>query len=98
MAARRTASVLVMLLIAPHGGVFVSSAASFAGQAESGKRSSVKVFILAGQSNLAGRAPASGLPEQFRAPPPRIQIDYVCSFGASDLLKPEDYPKGAGPP
>jgi hypothetical protein len=98
MAARRTASVLVMLFLGLPGGVSVSLTASFAAQAESGSRSSVKLFILAGQSNLAGRAPASGLQARFRAASPRVQIDYVCSFGASDLLKPGDYPKDAGPP
>jgi hypothetical protein len=49
----------------------------------------VKLFVLAGQSNMAGRAPASGLPTRLQTPPPRVQMDYVCSFGARSP-KPEE--------
>ncbi len=58
----------------------------------------VKVFLLSGQSNMSGRAPSVDLPERYRVPPPKIQYDYACSFGAGDLMKPEDYPKAGGLP
>src|SRR5688500_13238524 len=98
MAFLRTASVLVTWLIAFPGGAFLGSNVSFGAQVEGGTKNAVKVFILAGQSNMSGRAAASDLPPRFRVPPPRVQIDYVCSFGASDLLKPEDYLKDGGTP
>ncbi|MBL9215704.1 MAG: hypothetical protein JNG83_09535 [Opitutaceae bacterium] len=48
----------------------------------------VAVFLLAGQSNLAGRGAASGLPADYPRASDRVRLDYVCSFGA----------KGAGGP
>ena len=50
----------------------------------------VKVFILAGQSNLAGRAPESGLTAGYLAGAASVRLDYVCSFGAKST--------GAGAP
>lgn len=55
--------------------------------AASERRPALKVFLLAGQSNLAGRAPGEALPLSFRSPPGTVRFDYVCSFGA----------KGSGP-
>ena len=71
---------------------------SYAAPADGTPPDLVKVFLLAGQSNMSGRAPANDLPARFRVPPPKVQYDYVCSFGAGDLMKPEDYPKDGGPP
>ena len=41
----------------------------------------VKVFLLAGQSNLAGRAPGEELAPDAMAS--AVMLDYVCSFGAA---------------
>lgn len=96
MPARRTAIQLFAIYIVS---VAASLAASrFAATPELPPHATAKLFVLAGQSNMAGRAPAVELPGSFRQPPARVLLDYVCSFGASDLLKPEDYPKDAGPP
>ena len=42
----------------------------------------MKVFMLAGQSNAAGRGDISELPEARRLPDPRILYHVQCSFGA----------------
>src|SRR5687767_13410723 len=84
MIARRTSG-LIMVLLWWCVSMFVGSNASAAASGTS--PTSVKVFVFAGQSNMAGRALAAKLPSQFRTPPPRVQIDYVCSFGASDALQ-----------
>ena len=50
----------------------------------------VKVFILAGQSNMAGRAPGEELPDYAAAA--NVAVDYVCSFSRSGLSdRPEPH-------
>lgn len=56
----------------------------------------VKMFVMAGQSNMAGRGPAEKLPERFREPPANVRFDYVCSFGASERIDPELQRKETG--
>jgi len=46
------------------------------------------VFILAGQSNMAGRAPGSELPAEARGNLPSARLDYVCSFGEEAVAGP----------
>ena len=40
------------------------------------------IFILAGQSNMAGRGDAASLPSEFSRPSENIRYHWVCSFGA----------------
>ena len=42
----------------------------------------IPLFLLVGQSNMAGRGTIDELPQPFRAPVSRVLYDYVCSFGA----------------
>ncbi|MBI4625657.1 MAG: hypothetical protein HY736_20855 [Verrucomicrobia bacterium] len=62
-------------------GVIVLASIDVAAGAE---KQVVTVFLLAGQSNLAGRAPGEELPVAYRTPPSAVRVDYVCSFGAAE--------------
>jgi hypothetical protein len=96
MAARRTGTRVVPLLLVTVVGLCFPATRGAAAPAT--RNDALKVFVFAGQSNMAGRGPATELPEAFRTPPPRVHLDYVCSFGASDRAKPEDAPKDTVPP
>ena len=42
----------------------------------------MKLFILAGQSNMAGRGDFGDLPRELRSPNKKVLFRYLCSFGA----------------
>jgi len=73
------------------GLILSSSLLSAAAAAES--RGPVKVFLLAGQSNLSGRAQATALPPAERAPINDILFDYVCSFGTDSKPGQKEAPQ-----
>lgn len=71
-------------MISPHAAAgLLALAAGLAISSATAAPPDALVYILAGQSNLAGRAPASQLPAAGRTPPPHVHLDYVCSFGAA---------------
>lgn len=61
-----------------------------------GTARTIDVFVLAGQSNLAGRAPGDGLPQALAEPPRNVRFDYICSFGARGTGGPPEPHASAG--